>query len=84
MAGNMTVYKRFLNNCLTSNVESIKYLLNNNMVDPSEQNNKAIRLSFYNEHYDIVKILFGVEKVSSKLKRYQPNVWRAINEHKFE
>lgn len=115
MGSNMTVYKRFLNNCISGNIDTVRNLINSGLVNPSEQNNyavicaardnrievikelikdervdasddnnKAIRIAYKNGNYDIVKILFDIEKVNNKLKKYQPNIWYAINDHNFD
>jgi len=65
MAAPITLYKRFLNNCLSGNVASIKYLLESNLVDPSEQNNYAIIVSSRDNQLDIIKELLKDKRVDA-------------------
>ena len=46
--------------------EIVKYLLLDKRVDPSDQNNEALRLAVSNNHEAIIKLLLSDSRVDSK------------------
>lgn len=65
MASNITLYKRFLNNCISGNVEIVKSLIENDLVDPSEQNNYAIIIASRDNKLEIIKQLLKDDRVDA-------------------
>ena len=60
--------KIFIKNC--SKIETVRFLLRDSRVDPSAEDNYAIKWSSENGHTEIVKLLLESSKINNETKDF--------------
>jgi ankyrin repeat protein len=72
--------QQFIDACKNGNIDSTKDLLSKG-VDPSDNNNYAIRCSSYNGHLEVVKLLLTDPGVNPSARNNEAIRWASHNGH---
>ena len=65
----------FAAHCTIGDLKAVKYLLRRTNVDPSADDNEAIKGAWRMKHTQIVKLLLRDERVLSSLSKHEKNIY---------
>ena len=72
------IQKRFYKAIENNNINNVKLLLNDKRVDPSDDNNWAIKLASQNGHVDIVNLLWQDQRIKNSLENDDKELYNKL------